>query len=151
MSLSQRGATDVEPLVNAIMLWLSLNFALPLGADQPLIRQVPPDRLVAIHYGGMSGRPPDLNILGAYDARTRTIYLRDDWDSRNATDVSVLVHELVHYLQDRAGLSFECPATREAPAYAAQQRWMEFYGTDLHAAFGIDAMTLKLRTACLPN
>jgi hypothetical protein len=141
----------VEPLVNAIMLWLSLNFALPLGADQPLIRQVPPDRLVAIHYGGMSGRSSDPTILGAYDARTRTIYLRDDWDSRNALDVSVLVHELVHYLQDRAGLSFECPATREAPAYAAQQRWLEFYGTDLHAAFGIDAMTLKLRTTCLPN
>lgn len=141
----------MEPLVNAIMLWLSLNFALPLGADQPLIRHVPPDRLVAIHYGGMSGRPPDPTVLGAYDARTRTIYLRDDWNSLNALDVSVLVHELVHYLQDRAGLSFECPATRETPAYAAQQRWLEFYGTDLHAAFGIDAMTLKLRTACLPN
>lgn len=141
----------MEPLINAIMLWLSLNFALPLGADQPLIRHVPPDRLFAIHYGGMTERPPDPTILGAYDARTRTIYLRNDWDSRNATDVSVLVHELVHYLQDRVGLSFECPAAREVPAYAAQQRWLEFYGTDLHAAFGIDAMTLKLRTACLPN
>lgn len=141
----------MEPLINAIMLWLSLNFALPLVADQPLIRHVSPDRLVAIHYGGMSGRSADATVLGAYDARYRTIYLRDDWDSRNATDVSVLVHELVHYLQDRAGTSFECPLAREAPAYAAQQRWLEFYGTDLHAAFAIDAMTLKLRTACLPN
>lgn len=141
----------MEPLINAIMLWLSLNFTLPLGADQPIIRHVQPERLVAIHYGGMSGGPPDPTVMGAYDARTRTIYLRDDWDSRDATDVSVLVHELVHYLQDRAGLSFECPVAREAHAYAAQQRWLEFYGTDLHAAFGIDAMTLKLRTVCLPN
>jgi hypothetical protein len=141
----------VEPLINALMLWLSLNFALPLVADQPLIRHVSPDRLVAIHYGGMSGRPADPTVLGAYDARNRTIYLRDDWNSRNATDVSVLVHELVHYLQDRAGSSFECPVAREAPAYAAQQRWLELYGTDLNAAFGIDAMTLKLRTSCLPH
>jgi hypothetical protein len=130
----------MDALINAIMLWLSLHFALPLVADQPLIRHVSPDRLVAIHYGGMSGPPADPTVLGAYDARYRTIYLRDDW-----------VHELVHYLQDRAGMSFECPLAREALAYAAQQRWLEFYGTDLDAAFGIDAMTLKLRTACLPN
>ncbi len=80
----------MEPLINAIMLWLSLNFALPLVADQPLVRHVSPDRLVAIHYGGMSGRPADPTVLGAYDAHYRTIYLRDDWDSRNATGTALV-------------------------------------------------------------
>ena len=141
----------MEPLINAITLWLSLNFALPLVTDHPRILLVPSQRLVAIRYGGMTGRAPDSSVLGAYDARSRTIYLRSDWNSRNASDVSLLVHELVHYLQDRAGLTFDCPEAREAPAYAAQGRWLEFYGTDLQSAFGIDAMTLKLRTACLPN
>lgn len=153
ISLDQSGCgvDVVESLINTIMLWLSLNYTLPLVADKPLVRHVPPDHLVAIHYAGLKGRSPDPTILGAYDARTRSIYLRDDWNSRNAADVSVLVHELVHFLQDRAELRFECPAAREVAAYAAQQRWLELYGTDLEAAFGIDAMTLKLRTACLPN
>lgn len=141
----------MEPLLNAIMLWLSLNFALPLPIDQPLIRHVAPDRLVAIRNGGMAGRASDRSVLGAYDARSRTIYLRDDWDSRNAADVSVLVHELVHYLQDRATLQFECPGVREASAYDAQQRWLQMFGADLEITFGVDAMTRKLRTTCLPH
>lgn len=141
----------MEPLLNAMMLWLSLNFALPLVPEQPRVLRVTPDRLVAIRYGGLMARVPDRTVVGAYDARSRTIYLRDDWDNHNAADLSVLLHELVHFMQDRAASHFECPAAREAPAYAAQQRWLEFYGTDLQSAFGIDAMTLKLRTACLPH
>jgi hypothetical protein len=93
---------------------------------------------------------PDQGVLGAYEARSRTIYLRDDWNSRNASDVSVLVHELVHYLQDRAALHFDCSALREEIAYNAQQRWLQLLSTDLQTEFGIDQMTLKLETACLP-
>ncbi len=42
----------MDALINAIMVWLSLNFALPLVPDQPLARFVPPEQLVAIHHGG---------------------------------------------------------------------------------------------------
>ena len=68
-----------------------------------------------------------------------------------AAILPMLVHEMVHYLQAHTHQSFDCPGAREALAYAAQQRWLEFHGNDLHGAFGIDAMTLKLRTTCLPN
>ncbi len=141
----------MEPLINAIVLWLSLNFALPLATEQPRVAYVSPDRLMVIRNGGLAGQAPDRTVLGAYDSRSRTIHLRDDWDSRSAADVSVLVHELVHYLQDRAVLQFECPAAREASAYAAQERWLQMFGSDLESTFGIDAMTRKLRTSCLPH
>jgi hypothetical protein len=62
----------VESLINAIMLWLSLNFALPLVPDQPTIRHVARGRIAAIHYGGVSGRhTEDRSILGVYDAPIR--------------------------------------------------------------------------------
>jgi hypothetical protein len=141
----------MEQLINVVAVWLSLSFALPQIQGQPQIKHVSPESLVSIHYGPTMGESPDRNVMGAYDALSHTIFLRDDWNSRNPADVSVLVHELVHYLQDLASQRFECPGAREATAYAAQQRWLELYGTDLQSAFGIDAMTLKLRTACLPN
>lgn len=140
----------MEALINVLVMWLSLSFGLPAAADHPQIRYVPPQRLLAIHSGTSIERSRDQTVVGAYDTLSGTIYLREDWDSRRAADVSVLVHELVHYLQHRASLRFECPAAREAPAYAAQKRWLELYGTDIQSAFGIDAMTLKLRTTCLP-
>lgn len=141
----------MDQLINVIIVWLSLTSTVPVVHDHPQIRHVSPQRLVSIHYGPTLGNSQDRNVLGAYDASSRTIFLRDDWDSRKPADVSVLVHELVHYLQDMASQRFECPGVREAPAYAAQQRWLQLYGSDLQTAFGIDAMTLKLRTACLPN
>ena len=141
----------MEQLIGVIVVWLSLSFALPLAHDHPQIRHVSPQRLVSIYYGPEFGKGDDANVMGAYDPLTRTILLRDDWNSRNPADVSVLVHEMVHYLQAHSHQSFDCPGEREALAYAAQQRWLEFHGNDLHGAFGIDAMTLKLRTTCLPN
>jgi hypothetical protein len=141
----------MEPLLNVIALWLSLTLALPAVPGHPEVRHVPPPQLVEIHTGAAAGSYEDRQVVGAYDPLSQTIFLRDDWDSRNPADVSVLVHELVHYLQDRAALRFECAAEREALAYEAQQRWLELYGTDLQRAFGVDAMTRKLRTTCLPH
>ncbi len=93
---------------------------------------------------------PDQSVLGTYEPRGRTIYLGDDWNTRNASDVSVLVHELVHYLQDRTALQFDCFVLREVIAYNAQQRWLHLFSTDLQTEFGINKMTLELKTACLP-
>ena len=140
----------MEQLINVIMVWLSLTFALPTTPERPQVSHVPAQRITAIHLGVASGAAHDQTILGAYDARTQTIFLRDDWDSRNAADVSVLVHELVHYLEDRASRRYECLGEREALAYEAQQRWLRLFGKDLQSAFGLDAFTLKMRTTCLP-
>jgi hypothetical protein len=140
----------MEALMHTIMLWLSLTFALPSADEVPHIRHVPPQRLAALHFGAAVGQGREQGILGAYDARSRTIFLREDWNSRNVADVSVLVHEVVHYLQDRASGAYECAAAREAVAYEAQHLWLQMFGRTLEEAFGIDKLTLKLRTSCLP-
>ena len=59
------------------------------------------------------------------------------------------MHELVHHLQNASGLSYLCAGAREALAYEAQEKWLSLFGTNLLAQFDIDAMTLKLRTACM--
>jgi hypothetical protein len=141
----------MEPLINILTLWLSLTLSLPAPGDHPQVRYATPHRLAALRYGALAGSSQEPQIMGAYDGLSKTIFLRADWDSRSPLDVSVLVHELVHYMQDRASADFECAGAREAQAYAAQQRWLALFGTDLERAFGIDAMTLKMRTACWPH
>ena len=136
----------MEALMSVIMLWLSLTFDLPVASEYPHVRFVEPPQITALHSGVLAAR--EHTIIGIYDSRSRTIFLRDDWDSRNVADVSVLVHELVHYLEDRVSLRHECAGGREALAYDAQQRWLKTFGKDLQSTFGLDAFTLKLRTAC---
>ena len=140
----------MEALINVITLWLALTSGLPSAPEYPQVRQLPAEQFARIVPGAEVANGGERTLLGLYDSRSKTIVLRDDWDSRNPADVSVLVHELVHYLQDRASLSYECAGQREALAYDAQQRWLKLFGLDLQSAFQLDPLTLKVRTACFP-
>jgi hypothetical protein len=88
------------------------------------------------------------DIVALYDDRVRTIYLSSYWDGRAPEDISALVHEMVHHLQNLAGLSYACPAEREKLAYQAQSRFLSLFGQSLESQFGIDPMTLLVRTTC---
>ena len=55
-----------------------------------------------------------------------TIYLPNTFEL--GRDDYVLLHELVHYLQDESGKRFECPALREREAYLLQTRFVEETG-----------------------
>jgi Domain of unknown function (DUF6647) len=79
----------------------------------------------------------------------RTIYLRKEWTGRTPTELSVLVHEMVHHLQNVGGLKYVCPAEREKPAYDAQDRWLSLFGRNLIDEFKLDRMTVLVRTHCL--
>lgn len=138
---------SIEPTVIVLLLWLSANLGLPQVSEVPRVVRVPAPEIAAIHLGRPGGTNlPD--VVGAYDTRTGTIYLRHDWNPRSAVDVSVLVHELVHHVQHRAGFRYECPQAREKLAFEAQARWLALVGEDLQSAFGLDPLTLKLRTQC---
>ena len=61
-------------------------------------------------------------------AQTRgTIYLPDTFTL--GRDDYILLHELVHHLQDEGGGDFACLAEREREAYALQTRFVEENGT----------------------
>ena len=140
----------MEALINVITLWLALTSGLPSASEDPLVRHLLAEQFARIVPGGVVASGGEQTLLGLYDSRSKTIILRDDWDSRNPSRCFGLVHELVHYLQDRASLSYECAGQREALAYDAQQRWLKLFGLDLQSTFQLDPLTLKVRTACFP-
>jgi hypothetical protein len=56
---------------------------------------------------------------------------------------------MVHHVQNLAGLIFACAEEREKMAFAAQEKWLSLFGSDLAHEFDLDSMTLLVRTNCI--
>lgn len=76
--------------------------------------------------------PPDRGAqftqVGAFDPATGAIALAADLDVTSVFGRSVLLHELVHAAQQRAGKRYRCPAQREAEAYRVQSDYLRAMG-----------------------
>ena len=154
---------SVQARLTEIAAWLSTNFDLPAIQDQPRVEFVPPMKLASMRYGGIlpeQWREDSVNgatmhaaqareVVAVYHDATRTIFLSDAWTGASPADLSVLVHEMVHHLQNLAGLRYECPAAREKLAYLAQDQWLKLHGLDLEQEFELDKFTIMISSACL--
>jgi hypothetical protein len=159
-----RGSGPAPGLLAEIVAWLSGNFDLPASRELPRIGLIAAGEMAALRYRGLSstahGRAATKlgeaalleqarNAAALYDDASRTIYLPEGWTGDSPAERSMLVHEMVHHLQNMAGLAYECPQAREKPAYEAQERWLALSGLNLADAVEIDPMTLLVRTNCM--
>jgi hypothetical protein len=152
----------MKTLLIAMVAWLSANFDLPANYELPEVRFAAPADIASIHFGAFSvprqreaaaardARLPDQppSVVAVYVDRQRTIVLPAGWQGVSPAEQSVLVHELVHHLQNIASLTYACPQEREALAYAAQEKWLQRFGKSLESEFEIDGMTLLVKTNC---
>lgn len=154
----------METLLTAIVTWLSIGFGLPAHYEHPAVEFASPARMHAVQFRGQAAAhsaapsgdasvPPrpssQRDVEALYVDSTRTIYLPEGWTGKTPAEVSVLVHEMVHHLQNVAGLKYECPQAREKLAYAAQNQWLAQSGRNLIDEFKFDALTVLLRTKCM--
>ena len=140
-------------LVQALVTWISENFDLPTAA-QPRIQFVTQHRLAALHARAAepqtnSALANDQDIVAVYDDSTQTIYLAADWNGSTPGEMSVLVHEMVHHLQNHPSVTFECPQQREKAAYAAQERWLNEFNQTVESEFGIDPFSRLVKSSCI--
>ncbi|HMB77523.1 MAG TPA: DUF6647 family protein [Kiloniellaceae bacterium] len=139
----------MNELLSAIVVWLSANFALVPNDELPDLQRLPAAQLPqAMEQGPLM--LDEQEVIAFYDDATRTIFLSETWDARSPSDLSVLVHEVVHHLQNVNGLRYPCPASREKIAYAAQDAWLILFDRNLMDEFDLDPFTLKLTTECVP-
>ncbi len=149
----------IDPaMVVRVTDWLAANFNLRTAVP-PRFALVSTSEIVAIRYrdsarpqaaaSGTHAGSSESTVVAVYDDRTGTIYLPEGWRGETPTEQSILVHELVHHLQDRLRLSYRCPQERERLAYMAQERWLGLHDLSLRSEFGIDAFTLLLHTKCM--
>ncbi|HTV70100.1 MAG TPA: DUF6647 family protein [Rhizobiaceae bacterium] len=151
-SLSVAEDGDYAQLIQEIGAWLAAEFDLPTMSQPPVIRFASSKRMASLRFRDITAsHAPDEEpeIVAVYDGEARTIYLPQGWTGRDAAEMSILVHELVHHMQKLAGQKFACPEMLEQLAYEAQERWLVQNGRDLMTDFGIDPFTLLVRTNCL--
>jgi hypothetical protein len=146
---------DLKIVVAAVMGWTAADMGLPVLDELPRLVFVEPHELLnelTTQRQRVEAAPAasagTAQIEAFYNSRTRTLYMPAGWTGSSPTELSVLVHELVHHLQTLSSQQFDCPADREKQAFASQARWLQMFGEDLEGAFGIDGFTLLVRTKC---
>lgn len=156
-------ARPSQALLTEIVSWLAENYGLAAIQDHPRIEFIRQRKLAAMRYSKLlperqgEDKAQDRalpaayqrEVVAIYNDMTKTIFLSDTWTGTTPAELSVLVHEMVHHLQNLAGLTYDCPAAREKPAYLAQDRWLQLHGLDLEQEFEIDKFTLVVSSACL--
>jgi hypothetical protein len=149
--------------LTSIARWLSTNFDLPESDELPRIEFVSAAHLAILRYKGLSPdqwRQGNVNdpaaradlqheIVAAYSDLTKTIFLTEGWTGSTPAEESVLVHEMVHHLQNLGKLRYECPQAREKLAYDAQNEWLKLRKLELEKEFEVDMFTIIVRSACM--
>ena len=152
------GAAQAEGLLDDIMTWLTSNFDLPAIKERPAVEFVSRMKLARLRASDGASSPGFMEndgqlaqreVVALYDNKTRTILLPDDWGGTSPADQSVLVHEMVHHLQNLGRLEFECPHAREKLAYLAQDKWLRRSGLSLEHEFDVDMFTVLISSACM--
>jgi hypothetical protein len=142
--------------------WLSTNFGLPHAVEPPRIERVTQLRLYQLRHraflstsmapnAGQSAVLPGYQreVVAVYEDSTQTIYLAETWTGASVAEQSVLVHEMVHHLQNIAGMKFACGGEREKPAYFAQSDWLRLHGLELEKEFDVDMFTIIALSTCM--
>ena len=153
----------MDALLTAIVIWISANYALPATFEHPRIERVASIEMAGLRYKGLlsalqretsaiqeqeSSFEKRRDVVALYNDETWAIYLSDRWTGRTPAELSVLVHEMVHHLQNEAGTAYECAAEREKLAYEAQDKWLHLFGRNLEDEFEINGLALLVSTSC---
>ena len=134
----------MEALLTAIVLWLSINFPLPANLNHPGIKFVSAAEMIA-QRTGVSASEISSDILALYSNESKTIYLMDGWTGKTPAELSILVHEMVHHLQNVGQLKFACSQEREELAYKAHD-WLHLFGRDLERDFQMDPFSILVKS-----
>ncbi|MGH6643500.1 MAG: DUF6647 family protein [Bradyrhizobium sp.] len=153
----------MEALLTAIVIWISANHGLPPTFDHPRIERVPSVEMAGLRHNGLvsalrrtataiqepeSSFEKRRDVVALYNDQTKTIYLSDKWAGNTPAELSVIVHEMVHHLQNAAGTAYECSAEREKLAYQVQDKWLGLFGRSLESEFGVNGLALLVSTSC---
>lgn len=122
----------MKSIAAALLIWINANSGYEYLGEPPKIVKTNPEALVHLLLGEVWIIPERAKrgLMGLYDVETQTIWLRDDFDSRDDKDRSHLVHELVHFLQYSAqrGNGSVNQSDFETEAYEIQNRFLKAHG-----------------------
>ncbi len=137
----------IGPAVYHAMLdWIAGNTSYDikkLNADPPTIHFS--DVGSVISYQGQS-LIVDRRLSAAYDSQANRIYLKRPWSAADTSDLSTLLHELVHALQ-LSSRAWPCANATEWQAYKLQEAWLQDHGVEPT----FDWLKILISSQCRPD
>ena len=145
MAKLRSGETPGPSVLTPIVTWISNTLDFPAHYDLPRVERTRIRLAAALHGSQFVSQHV---ILSNYDDTKQTIYLSNEWNGDTPEGMSVLIHEMVHHLQNVAATRHECTQSREKLAHVAQERWLAANGRSLEKDFGIDPLSYLVITEC---
>ena len=137
-----RNSGNISELTAVLDLWLDENTDFEPPGIGPKVRVV--SQSMATSLRGVSGSSHG-RTRGLFDPQSSTIYLIQPWNPKNAHDVSVLLHELVHSRQ--VSRYYYCPGAQEEAAYRLQDAWLRERGLKAN----VNWIAVVLQSGCTPR
>lgn len=120
----------------------------PRYGETPVVERASSDRLFTVAHGRMADGYDAVIVHGLYLGGGRAL-LSSDLDLSEPGGASVLLHELVHFLQDVTALDFRCSGDRERQAYLIQEDWLATaHGATLHEVLDVHPLSVLAETIC---
>tara|TARA_Y100001936_G_C16051811_1_gene658321 strand:+ start:55 stop:471 length:417 start_codon:yes stop_codon:yes gene_type:complete len=111
----------MKEILTALLIWIGANTDYNVNMDIPMVVFLPQVQMEQQYFGNSENHG---GLHAFYDLDKDTIILPDTWDRRNAWDMSVLLHEIIHYVQDQNNIVYKCTAEMEKDSWPLQQKYL---------------------------
>lgn len=126
----------MSALILSLMTWISVQSGYPVKAPPDIVFMTRDRVCQFAKFEPDHCATEGLGVMAAY--WDSTVVIRQELDIMDVYTKSVLLHELVHHMQDTT-MSWEC---RESEAYRLQEQWAQEQGKSV-----IDPLTLMAHAA----
>jgi len=118
--------------ISGALLWVTAQFGYHDTLPSPYVQWATEAQMVQVAGATDPSarqhiREQGLHLGGMYIPDSDNIYLLKGLDLEDPRHQSILVHELVHYVQDQLGVTGTTEQI-EAQAYALQEQWLREQG-----------------------
>ncbi len=126
-------------VIAPLMAWVEAQTGVRVPALPRVVASQSQLSEIVSHMGRLSGRAKALYVGG------QVVLDHRYFDHEDSTQMSLLVHELVHYAQSyKRSTVWSCPQSKEVEAYTLQNKWLEERG---HSPF-VRASWIGRMAAC---
>jgi len=105
------------------MLWIGANTGYNVDLSLPDVIRM--DR-APLEYQYFQGKvPKNSDVHGFYNLKDKKIYIRGEYPLGHPWAQGLLLHELLHYVQDMNEEVFQCVAEMEKDVWPLQQKYLK--------------------------
>ena len=137
----------MKEILTALLLWIGTNSTYNIDIPLPTVIFMEQEQMEKIYYG------PDKEVgagrlYGFYNLEKDIIVLQAGWDRNDPWHLSILLHEMVHYVQDTNNIEYQCVAQIEQEAWPLQKQYLANVH-DFHWEY--DALWHMVISSCQDN